>query len=79
MTKQQRTNLKLLGMLVEALKSIGDIIFVIWLIQAITQFVPDPTYPFIGLPGVLYLSLIYLIALAIHYQQERLRKKYEKQ
>ena len=79
MTKQQRAKLRFLGMLIESLKSIGDIIFVIWIVQAVTQFVPDPTYPFVGLAGAFYLSLIYLIALAMHHQQERLRKKYEKQ
>lgn len=77
MTKRQRTVLKVLGMLSGTLISIGDIIFVVWLAQAITQFEPHPSYPFIGKRGALCLLLIYLTSLAVYLQEKRLRKKYE--
>ena len=77
MTKRQRTVLKVLGMLSGTLINIGDIIFVVWLAQAITQFEAHNSYPFVGLRGALCLLLIYLTSLAVYLQEVRIRKKHE--
>lgn len=79
MNQHQRNALKLLGVLKRAAFSIGDVTLVIWCIHAITEFEADPTYPFLGLKGLLYISLVYLLGLAISFLRESLRDKYEQQ
>ncbi len=76
MTKQQQLVIMALDMITKFLMSIGDVIFVIWIIQMITGFEPHSSYPFVGIKGALYIFLIYLFALAIYLQEVRLRKKY---
>lgn len=76
MTKQQHLVVMALDMITTFLMNIGDVIFVIWIIQMITRFEPHSSYPFTGLTGALYIFLIYLFALAIYLQEIRLRKKY---
>ena len=44
----------------------------------ITGFEAHSSYPFVGLKGVMYILLIYLIALAIYLQEMTLRKKFQK-
>lgn len=75
MTKQQIV-VMVLDMITKFLMSIGDVLFVVWIIQMITRFEPHNSYPFVGIKGALYILLIYLFALAIYLQEVRLRKKY---
>jgi hypothetical protein len=76
MTKQQHLVVMALDMIITFLINIGDVIFVIWIIQMITRFEPHSSYPFVGIKGALYIFLIYLFALAIYLQEVRLRKKF---
>lgn len=76
MTKQQRNIVLALDMVTKLIMSVGDVLYVVWLIQVITRFVPDPSYPFIGITGALYILLIYLLAFAVYLQEVRLRKKF---
>ena len=76
MTKQQQLVIIALDMMTKFLMSIGDVIFVIWIVQIITGFEAHSSYPFVGIDGALYIFLIYLFALAIYLQEVRLRKKY---
>ena len=78
MTKQQQLVIMALDMTTRLLMNIGDVLFVVWIIQMITRFEPHSSYPFIGLTGAMYIFLIYLIALAIYLQEVRLRKKFHK-
>ena len=75
MAKQQQLVINALDMMTKLLMSIGDVLFVVWIIHMITQFEPHSSYPFIGLTGAMYIFLIYLFALAIYLQEKRLRKK----
>lgn len=76
MTKQQHLVIMALDMITTFLMNIGDVIFVIWIIQMITGFEAHSSYPFVGITGALYILLIYLFALAIYLQEKRLRKKF---
>lgn len=78
MTKQQQLVVMALDMMTRLLMNIGDVLFVVWIIQMITRFEPHSSYPFVGIKGALYIFLIYLIALAIYLQEVRLRKKFDK-
>ena len=78
MTKQQQIVIMALDMITKFLMSIGDVIFVIWIIQMITGFEPHSSYPFVGISGAIYIFLVYLIALAIYLQEVRFRKKFHK-
>ncbi len=53
---------------------IGDILYVVWFVQLITQFVPHPSYPFIGLKGWLYIFSFYFIGLISHILYVRVLK-----
>lgn len=75
MAKQQLV-IMALDMMTKLLMSIGDILFVVWIVQMVTRFESHSTYPFVGIKGALYILLIYLFALAIYLQEVRLRKKY---
>ncbi len=75
MAKQQLV-IMALDMITKLLMSIGDVLFVVWIVQMVTRFEPHSSYPFIGLTGAMYIFLIYLFALAIYLQEVRLRKKY---
>ena len=75
MAKQQIV-IMALDMITKLLMSIGDVLFVVWIVQMVTRFEPHSSYPFIGLTGAMYIFLIYLFALAIYLQEVRLRKKY---
>ena len=61
--------------IVEECIIIGDILFAVWFIQLITQFVPHPYYPFIGLKGWVYIFSIYTIGLFVHLLKERVYGK----
>ena len=61
--------------IVEECIVIGDILFAVWFIQLITQFVPHPYYPFIGLKGWVYIFSIYTIGLFVHLLKERVYGK----
>ena len=76
MTKQQQLVIMALDMITTFLMNIGDVLFVVWIIQMVTRFEPHSSYPFTGLTGALYIFLIYLVALAIYLQEKRLRKKF---
>ena len=76
MTKQEQLVIMALDMITKLLMSIGDVLFVVWIVQMVTRFEPHSSYPFIGLTGAMYIFLIYLFALAIYLQEVRLRKKY---
>jgi len=75
MAKQQLV-IMALDMMTKSLMSIGDVLFVVWIVQMVTRFEPHSSYPFVGINGALYILLIYLFALAIYLQEVRLRKKY---
>ena len=75
MAKQQLV-IMALDMITKLLMSIGDVLFVVWIVQMVTRFEPHSSYPFIGLTGAMYIFLIYLFALAIYLQEVRLRKNY---
>ena len=75
-TKQQQLAVMALDMITKLLMNIGDVLFVVWIIQMITGFEPHSSYPFVGIKGAMYIFLIYLLALAIYLQEKRLRKKF---
>ncbi|WP_394223362.1 hypothetical protein [Alteromonas gracilis] len=75
MAKQQLV-IMALDMMTKLLMSIGDVLFVVWIVQVVTRFESHSSYPFVGTKGALYILLIYLFALAIYLQEVRLRKKY---
>lgn len=75
MTKQQLVIIAL-DMITKFLMSIGDVLFVVWIVQMIIGFEPHSSYPFVGIKGALYIFLIYLVALAIYLREKRLRKKF---
>lgn len=74
MAKQQLV-IMALDMITKLLMSIGDVLFVVWIVQMVTRFEPHSSYPFVGIRGAMYIFLIYLVALAIYLQEKRLRKK----
>ena len=74
-TKQQQLAVMALDMITKLLMNIGDVLFVVWIIQMITGFEPHSSYPFVGIKGAMYIFLIYLLALAIYLQEKRIRKK----
>ena len=79
LNQHQRNILRFLGILKRSAFNIGDITLVIWCIHAITEFEADPTYPFLGLKGLIFILLIYMLGIAISVQRESLRNKYEQQ
>lgn len=78
MTKQQRNIVTALDIVTKLIMNLGDVLFVVWIIQKIIGFEAHSSYPFVGLKGAMYILLIYLIALAIYLQEVRLRKKFQK-
>lgn len=42
---------------------IGDVLFAVWLIQLVTQFEADPSYPFLGKKGWVIIFSIYVVGL----------------
>lgn len=77
MAKQQLV-IMALDMMTKLLMSIGDVLFVVWIVQMVTGFEPHTSYPFVGIKGAMCIFLIYLIALAFYLQEVRLRKKFLK-
>ncbi|VEL97258.1 hypothetical protein ALT761_02259 [Alteromonas sp. 76-1] len=65
----------LFDVLSSQLMTIGDILFVIFVVQLITRFEVAESYPFIGIRGYMLILLIYLTSLACLLQSTRLRKK----
>ena len=65
----------LFDVLSSQLMTIGDILFVIFVVQLITRFEVAESYPFTGIKGYMLILLIYLFSLACHLQSARLRKK----
>ena len=65
----------LFDVLSSQLMTIGDILFVIFVVQLITRFEVAESYPFTGIRGYILILLIYLLSLACHLQSARLRKK----
>ena len=78
MAKQQQLVIMALDMMTKLLMSIGDVLFVVWIVQMVTGFEPHSSYPFVGIKGAMCIFLIYLIALAFYLQEVRLRKKFLK-
>ena len=72
---KQQFFIALFDVLSSQLMTIGDILFVIFVVQLITRFEVTESYPFIGTRGYMLILLIYLLALACHLQSARLRKK----
>ena len=58
MTKQQQLVIIALDMITKFLMSIGDVIFVIWIFQVITEFEAHSSYPFVGIRGAMFIFLI---------------------
>ena len=42
---------------------VGDVLFAVWLIQLVTQFEADPSYPFLGKKGWVIIFSIYMVGL----------------
>ena len=56
----------LFDVLSSQLMTIGDILFVIFVVQLIIRFEVAESYPFTGIRGYMLILLIYLLSLACH-------------
>lgn len=57
MAKQQLV-IMALDMITKLLMSIGDVLFMVWIVQMVTRFEPHSSYPFVGIRGDVYISNI---------------------